>query len=457
MDASAEIIEFGAVLLGPGEEHLVTLETRIAPRGPLPRAVQRLTGLGPADLAGAPRIEDAAKAIDAALAGRILVAHNADFERHFLGGQVAPRLGEARYLDTQDLLAVTHPDASDLRLESFTRELLGSEERHRALSDALDTLRVLAAAAAGARAGEARYATARDALDGYAPESPWLPLLADAAALRDVPAAAHNVRIRDAGEARVPFDEDAIAAALADEARGRRHFPGYRVREEQLRMAREFARALGRGGTLLLEGGTGVGKSLAYLAAAIPFAVRREEEGARDPVIVSTRTKLLQDQLLGKDIPAAAAMLGYPDLRALSIKGRANYLCARRFEQVRAEGREPRIFAADRLAYAALSACARTRRHGEVGTLPGAPLPDLDQLLGKDIPAAAAMLGYPDLRALSIKGRANYLCARRFEQVRAEGREPRIFAADRLAYAALSACARTRRHGEVGTLPGALL
>jgi Rad3-related DNA helicase len=334
---------------------------------------------------------------------------------------VAPELAGASYLDTQDLLAVTHPDAPDLRLESFTRDLLGSEERHRALSDALDTLRVLSAAAAGARAGETRYATARDALDAHAPESPWLPLLAGVPAIREPEPAPRFVAIpaaRGAGappvEAPVPFDPDAICAALADEARGRRHFPGYRVREEQLRMAREFARALDEGGTLLLEGGTGVGKSLAYLAAAIPFAVERAQGGqgrgaaaqraagersagpreqgrgaaaqraagersagpreGREPVVISTRTKLLQDQLLGKDIPAAAAMLGHPELRALSIKGRGNYVCARRFEQVRAEGREPRIFAADRLAYAALVACARTRRHGEVGALPAALL-----------------------------------------------------------------------------------
>jgi ATP-dependent DNA helicase DinG len=302
------------------------------------------------------------------------VAHNADFERHFLASQVAPELGGARYLDTQDLLAVTHPDAPDLRLESFTRELLGSEERHRALSDALDTLRVLAAVAAGARRGEARYATARDALESYAPDSPWLPLLAKSPALRAAGPPLHFVPIPPAREERVAFDADAIAAALADEARGRRHFPGYRVRAEQVQMAREFARALARGGLLLAEGGTGVGKSLAYLAAAIPFAVERREDDGGAPVVVSTRTKLLQDQLLGKDIPAAAAMLGYPELRALSIKGRANYVCARRFEQVRAEGREPRIFAEDRLAYAVLAACARTRRHGEVGTLPAALL-----------------------------------------------------------------------------------
>jgi Rad3-related DNA helicase/DNA polymerase III epsilon subunit-like protein len=373
-DPAAEILEFGAALLDPDGDAVTTLESLVRPRGELPRAVQRLTGLTPADVADAPAIEDVAKPIATALAGRTIVAHNADFERHFLSRYVARELGDLRFLDTQDLLAIAHPDAPDLRLETFTRDMLATEERHRALSDALDTLRVMSRAAAGARKGEGRYVTARNAFERYVPEAPWLELL-KGAPFSDAPEEAQQfVSIPEAGEKPVPFDADAIAAVLADEERGRRHFPGYRVREQQILMAREFARVLDEGGPLLLEGGTGVGKSLAYLAAVIPFAMERAAGGVHDPIVVSTKTKLLQDQLLGKDIPAAAAMLGYPGLRALSIKGRANYVCGRRFKAVEAEGGESRMFAEDRMAYAALTACARTRRYGEVGTLPGALL-----------------------------------------------------------------------------------
>ncbi len=392
-DRGSELLEFGILLLDPGAERLTALQSLVRPRGPLPRAVQRLTGLGPDDVAGAPPIEDLAKPVAAALAGRTLVAHNAGFERHFLTRFVAPSFADAAYLDTQDLLAIAHPDAPDLRLETFTRDLLQVEERHRALEDALDTLRVLAHVALGARRGERRYETARNALETYAPEAPWRRLLAGVPFSRTAPETAGYVEVSGAaGESRVPFEPDAIAAALADEARGRRHFDDYRVREEQVRMARHFARVLEQGGRLLLEGGTGVGKSLAYLAAAIPFAVERAENDVRGPLVISTRTKLLQDQLLGKDIPAAAAMLGYPDLRALSIKGRANYVCARRLRIVEAEGREPRIFLEDRMAWAVLAACARTRRHGEVGTLPGVLLhrfPILRELRRRSVSARA--------------------------------------------------------------------
>jgi ATP-dependent DNA helicase DinG len=385
----------GVVLVDPDRPSLTVLESLVRPGGSIPRSVQRLTGLSDDDVADAPRVDSISQQIREALSGRVIVAHNADFERRFLSRFVSPTLEKSRYLDTQDFLAIAHPDAPDLRLETFTRTLLDSDERHRALSDALDTLRVLSAAAVGSRKGERRYQVARSALETYAADSPWLALLgrpAKGTLPQALPPEPGFVVIPESDEAPVPFDADAIASVLSDADRGLRHFPGYRVRDEQIRMAREFVRTFAEGGRLLLEGGTGVGKSLAYLSAAIPFAMERAAGGERSPVLVSTRTKLLQDQLLMKDIPAAAAMLGYPDLMAISIKGRANYACARRLSHVLAEGREPSIFPEDRLAYAALSACAKTRRHGEVGTVPGALLfrfPPLRDLLRRSVAARA--------------------------------------------------------------------
>jgi len=390
-DPGAELLEVGVLLVDSDASDVRTAHTLVRPSGGIPPAIQHLTGLAEADVAAAPGRASVAPALAAALAGRALIAHNADFERAFLARDVSPTLDGATYLDTQDLLAVAHPDAPDLRLESFTRVLLGREEEHRALDDALDTARVLSRIGVGARSGEPRYATAREALERYAPDSPWLALLAKAepGASGDAPS---TLVIGESAEPPVPFDEDAIVATLVDEARGRRHFAGYRVREAQIELARQFVRTLRGGGVLLLEGGTGVGKSLAYLAATIPFAMERAAGGSRSPVVISTRTKLLQDQLLGKDIAAAARMLGHPGLRALSIKGRANYACARRLDQTLDEGLEPRIFAEDRMAYAVLLACARTRPHGEIGSLPAAlrrRYPALHGLLHASVAARA--------------------------------------------------------------------
>ncbi len=392
VEAGAELLEFGAVLVDPGEERVITLASLVKPRGAVPRPVKRLTGLDDADLESAPLLEDVRDEIRAALAGRRVIAHNADFERAFLSHYVEPALAGQEFLDTLDLLALTHPDAPDLRLESFTRMLFGTEERHRALDDALDTARVIAAAGAGARAGVARYAVAHGALEAFAPDSPWLALLEKSESVVQLVAAPPFVEIGESEEEPVPFDENAIAAVLADAARGRRQFGRFRVRAGQIELARRFAQNLEREELLLAEGGTGVGKSLAYLAAVIPFVMTREATTKADaaPVVISTRTKLLQDQLTEKDIPAAARMLGYPGLRAVSIKGRANYACARRLSQVLSEGADPQMFPEDRLAHAVLEACARTRPHGEIASVPAALLrryPVLRDLLRRSVAA----------------------------------------------------------------------
>jgi ATP-dependent DNA helicase DinG len=93
--------------------------------------------------------------------------------------------------------------------------------------------------------------------------------------------------------------------------------PGFEPRAEQAALAQEVADALERGQHLLAEAGTGIGKSLAYLVPAL-------ESGQR--VVVATATKALQEQLLTKDVPAAAAALGR-EVDVAVLKGRQNYLC----------------------------------------------------------------------------------------------------------------------------------
>ncbi len=381
MDApDVEILELGVLLVDPGNAEtanakLETLTSLVRPKGLVPQVVKRLTGLTDDDVKDAPKISEIAPEFVEALAGRTIIAHNAEFERAFLSQHLDSSFADADYLDTLDLLALTHPDAPDLRLESFTRLLMGTEEQHRALDDALDTARVMSKAGRGALRGELRYATARRALEAHAPESEWLSLLEKPTTSSGlVEAQTDFVEVGETEEEQVPFDEDAIAAALADLDRGQRHFPGYRVRQEQIDLARRFTRNLANDEVLLIEGGTGVGKSLAYLAAAIPFAMAQAADGEGAPIIVSTRTKLLQDQLLDRDIAAAARFLGYPDFKAVSIKGRANYACTRRLAVALAEGSEPNIFPQDRHAYAVLEACAKTRKHGEIGAVPAALL-----------------------------------------------------------------------------------
>jgi ATP-dependent DNA helicase DinG len=95
--------------------------------------------------------------------------------------------------------------------------------------------------------------------------------------------------------------------------------PEFESRPEQAELAAAVAAALESGRHLLAEAGTGTGKSLGYILPAL-------ESGKR--VLVSTATKPLQEQLLTKDVPVAAAALGR-EVRVVVLKGRQNYLCRR--------------------------------------------------------------------------------------------------------------------------------
>ena len=170
-DGPVEILEVGCVLLDPGASTLQTFGTLLEPRRPIPRAVRALTGIEDAMVQGAPRIDRVAPVLEGLLEGRVIVAHNASFERHFLERFVSPSFRDRTFLDTQDLLALGVEKGADLRLETFARSLLSREERHRALEDAVDTAAVMSVMASGARDGDPRYLTTRDALATYAPGS----------------------------------------------------------------------------------------------------------------------------------------------------------------------------------------------------------------------------------------------------------------------------------------------
>src|SRR5437588_538266 len=100
----------------------------------------------------------------------------------------------------------------------------------------------------------------------------------------------------------------------------------YEERPEQLMMARAVARAIEEGGHLMVEAGTGVGKSFAYLVPAILAAA---ESGKK--VVISTHTISLQEQLLQKDLPFLRAVMP-EEFTAALVKGRGNYISLRRLE-----------------------------------------------------------------------------------------------------------------------------
>jgi ATP-dependent DNA helicase DinG len=106
--------------------------------------------------------------------------------------------------------------------------------------------------------------------------------------------------------------------------------PDFKSRWQQLRMAERVATALEHRETVVVEAGTGTGKTFAYLVPALLCGAR---------VLISTGTRTLQDQLFSKDLPLVAAALGRPARIAL-LKGRTNYLCRYRLAQIGLAGEQ---------------------------------------------------------------------------------------------------------------------
>ncbi len=128
------------------------------------------------------------------------------------------------------------------------------------------------------------------------------------------------------------LDLEEVAAILDPGGAFANYFDDYEYRSQQVDMMRSVAKALNQSLHLMVEAGTGIGKSFAYLIPAAYWALRNSTR-----VVISTNTINLQDQLINKDIPDLCAALNLP-IRAAVLKGRANYLCPRRLAAFRRRG-----------------------------------------------------------------------------------------------------------------------
>src|SRR5262249_53590220 len=142
----------------------------------------------------------------------------------------------------------------------------------------------------------------------------------------------------------------------------------FEFRPEQQEMAARVAQALEEEQHLIVEAGTGVGKSLGYLVPSVMFALERNKKA-----IISTHTINLQEQLLYKDIPILKKVL-HKEFEAALIKSRQKYLCPRRLE--RALQNEQELFRGpERNELQRLAEWARTTRDGSLSDLSVEPDP----------------------------------------------------------------------------------
>jgi ATP-dependent DNA helicase DinG len=135
--------------------------------------------------------------------------------------------------------------------------------------------------------------------------------------------------------------------------------PGFQPRQGQTDMALAVSRTVQDGGQLVVEAGTGTGKTYAYLVPVLLSGQR---------ALVSTATKALQDQLFSRDIPRLIEVLGLP-IRVALLKGRSNYLCLHRMEQARhsPESAQPGA----QKALAKIETWSQSTRSGDMAELTG--------------------------------------------------------------------------------------
>jgi ATP-dependent DNA helicase DinG len=140
----------------------------------------------------------------------------------------------------------------------------------------------------------------------------------------------------------------------------RRSLPGYTPRRSQLAMASRIAHALVQRAPLVVEAGTGTGKTFAYLVPALLSGKR---------VLISTGTRTLQDQLFNKDLPLVAGAIGIPARVAL-LKGRSNYLCSYRLAQLGQAGGQRSLVAPKDRTLARVERWALSTRSGDLAEVP---------------------------------------------------------------------------------------
>ncbi|MGE5676337.1 MAG: helicase C-terminal domain-containing protein [Mycobacterium leprae] len=344
---SDRLIEIGAIRYEEGRE-VAVLQRLIDPGCLIPLRVQNLTGILPAMVKGKPSFRALAPELRELIGDLPLVAHNAEFDLSFLRTAFA---GEGialpnRVYDTLELSRVVMPRAKNHRLATLVGQLaIQLEQNHRAEDDARACGEIFLALMA--QIEEMDPGLLRFIL-GVGEPGNWslAPLFRDVlerkeaagekglALMQWVKPAEFNIHpgeIEPVTDTPSPLHIDTVSAMLGPGGLIAEAFPAYEHRPQQLEMGQSVAAAFSGGSHLLVEAGTGTGKSLAYLVPSILFAKQNGEK-----VAIATHTINLQEQLWEKDIPflqEAFAGTPYEGFTAALVKGRSNYICLRKWEE----------------------------------------------------------------------------------------------------------------------------
>ena len=328
------LIEISACVLR-GAEVLDTFDTFVDPRRPIPAEIVALTGITQGDVEDSPDPGAAVGQFAAFAAGRPIVAHNARFDRGFVMRQAQGGSISEEWMDSLALANIVLPRLKSHKLPDLARAFGLEGATHRADDDvaALAALwPILVAGVYALPAGMAGF------IAGISPETSW-PLrrvfqqaagaesgldfnlkgfrtsrIKESAAPERPDAEDMPLSFPSAGELDRAFTREGLVGAM---------YPGFEPRQAQVDMAGEVLGAFREGHCAVLEAGTGVGKSMAYL---VPAALVAKRNSIR--IGVATKTNALTDQLMYHELPELARAMG--DLDYISLKGYDHYMCLRK-------------------------------------------------------------------------------------------------------------------------------
>ncbi|MBO2943144.1 ATP-dependent DNA helicase DinG [Paenibacillus sp. F411] len=345
-----EIIQVGLAIIEEGGHISRVFGSYVNPGIPIPPFITGLTGITEQDVKDAPMLEEMMMQLVPLLDDVILVGHNVTFDFNFLQNAL-DRCGylpfSGRILDTIHFLKICFPSLHTYQLGMVSAEFgLQHDRPHQADSDALATAHILLKCFEeleklplltiqrladlfvdedsdmgwffdGLREERERHPVDEESELGY---TFYRQLALAVEDWTDIPP------VRDEEEGN-PLKNVGFPEFMEQVQRNlQQTLSHYESREAQEMMFNKVMEALDERKHLLIEAGTGTGKSLGYLLPSIYQSVKQEEK-----VIVSTHTINLQEQLRERDVPLLNQVVPFP-FKAAVFKGRQHYLCLRKFE-----------------------------------------------------------------------------------------------------------------------------
>ncbi len=334
-----EITEIGIVRFRKGVL-VAEYSSLVKPKEKISEYVSNMTGITNEMVSHAPDFEEVVQEMLEFIGDDLVVGHNIKFDIGMLDQALIridkPVLGNV-VLDTLDIVSILNPTGSSFKLSHLAKVYGVLEENvHRAKDDSLMTANlylrlveeiktlnqdVISVLLYYLDQADTPLKIIFDDVFGKKIDKhdyPWVAFKFNKLKVGDI-----TERYRD--ESFKDKDIDSLFQMFKEEGALAKNLPGFEIRSAQVDMMEKVWHSFEKDIHLVVEAGTGTGKSLAYLLPAVYFALKQDKI-----VVISTKTKSLQEQLIDKDIPLLKKALGI-EFKEEMIKGKENYICLNKF------------------------------------------------------------------------------------------------------------------------------